>query len=563
MSSEKRAGFVVQLETVAEETDVERHQLSANGNVFMPLTDSSDGNLDEAYLHLAPCTPTLTNEQFLITEVQYYSENGDGTGDYTDEPVKESTVFKEPLTSTEDLVQADLGAGDGFEIDFMNSSIENDLNSDQDDKEDQDHDVTGKAQYLELCQEMGVHPVSRFVRHIKNDHISLPYYGLGQGAIKPITIVLRNSLTLEKLDLTENQIDEEGTQFISKMLEENDFITDLNLSYNQIGSVGVNHIANMLCHNTGLRHLNLSGNNLEDDVIETLMEALERNKYLEEINLSKNKFSEKGGQIFGPALSANDSLQILDLSWNYIRLKGGISIAKGLKENVRLKVCCLAYNGLGEDGGLAMAEALCHNSVLRELDLTGNRISEGCISHIAKALLVNESLQILRMGKNPIMTAGAISLATAINSNENCAITLFDLTDIAVEYEFLRIITDIKSKRGDFQVNYGYVLRSGNTAQDYGKDAIDFDPNAEPTSHPLIILQENVVIRDQKLMEALKKCDKEGTYNLSPESFITVIKDLKIPVDTVKLTETLQSIANRGSGKIYFGGSTDEKIISH
>lgn len=32
------------------------------------------------------------------------------------------------------------------------------------------------------------------------------------------------------------------------------------------------------------------------------------------------------------------------------------------------------------------------------------------------------------MGKNPIMTAGAISLATAINSNENCAITLFDLT---------------------------------------------------------------------------------------------------------------------------------------
>lgn len=107
----------------------------------------------------------------------------------------------------------------------------------------------------------------------------------------------------------------------------------------------------------------------------------------------------------------------------------------------------------------------------------------------------------------------------------------FSLQDIAVEYEFLRIITDIKSKRRDFQVYYGYVLRSGNTAQDYGKDAIDFDPNAEPTSHPLIILQENVVIRDQKLMEALKKCDKEGTYNLSPESFITVIKVSNLTVN--------------------------------
>ena len=93
-----------------------------------------------------------------------------------------------------------------------------------------------------------------------------------------------------------------------------------------------------------------------------------------------------------------------------------------------------------------------------------------------------------------------------------------------MEYEFLRIVTDIKSKRQDFKVNYGYVLRSGNTAQDYGKDAIDFDLNGEPSNSPLVILHENVVIRDLKLMEALKKCDKEGTFSLSPESFISVIK---------------------------------------
>ena len=62
--------------------------------------------------------------------------------------------------------------------------------------DNQEHDIASKVQYLELCQEMGVHPVSGFVRDIKNDHISLPYYGLGQGAIKPITVVLRVSLLL-------------------------------------------------------------------------------------------------------------------------------------------------------------------------------------------------------------------------------------------------------------------------------------------------------------------------------------------------------------------------------
>lgn len=548
------AGFIVQLETVAEETDVEPHP-SVDKNVLMPLTcpPTDDNLLEPAYIHLALRTSTLSTDQFMITEVPYLAEDGEGTEEYA----KETGHFEESLDTAGNMLSVDLRSGDDFEVDVFNGSIESDFSSDMEGKEEnQDHDVTGKSQYLELCQEMGVHPVSGFVRDIKNDHIALPYYGLGQRAIKPITIVLRNSLTLEKLDLTENQIDEEGAQFISKMLEENDFITDLNLSNNRIGSEGITYIANMLCHNTGLRHLNLSGNNLYDDIIETLMESLERNKYLEEINLSKNKFSEKGGQIFGPAISANDSLQILDLSWNYIRLKGGVAIAKGLKDNVRLKVCRLAYNGFGEEGGQAIADVLLHNSVLLELDLTGNRISEGCISQIAKALLVNETLQILRLGKNPIMTTGAISLATSISANENCAITRFDLADIAVEYEFLRIINDIRSKRENFQVSHGYVLRSGNTEQDYGKDALDFDPNHEVSSHPLIILQENVVIRDQKLMEALKKCDKEGTFSLSPEGFIAVIRELKIPVDIPKLTETLHTIANRGSGKIYFGDSS-------
>ena len=129
-----KAGFVVQLETVAEEADIE-HQSPANPNIRMPSTHSSDANLEPAYLHLSLRTPTLGADQFLITEVQYVNEDGDETEECANEPVRESADLKEPaITPTEDLMRVDLGAGDSLEVDILNSSIETDLNSDLEDK---------------------------------------------------------------------------------------------------------------------------------------------------------------------------------------------------------------------------------------------------------------------------------------------------------------------------------------------------------------------------------------------------------------------------------------------
>ncbi|GAB1601430.1 leucine-rich repeat-containing protein 74B-like isoform X2, partial [Argonauta hians] len=509
--------------------------------------------------------PVITDEtpSFLLTEIHDYEDTKEKEEE--EEDVFSSEAEAVAVTSVV-LVEADNIDENllSLEVKPLDDS-QNNFEQDYDIEEHWDihteekllpQDQTGKSRYLDLCQEMGIPPASSFICHMQQDHISLPHYGLGPHGVKPISMVLRNSLTLEKLDLTENLIDGEGTQFISKMLEDNDFITDLNLSNNKIGCVGVSHIANMLATNTGLRTLNLSGNQLEDSTLEELMKGLQKNKYLENINLSKNRLGEKAGTIFGPAIGSNEYLCHLDLSWNHIRLAGSISIARGLQDNIRLKRCDLSYNGFGVEGGLAIAEALVHNTTLQELNLCANRLTDVSIEMIAKSLLVNESLQILQLGKNPMSTKGAIALVSAINNNDNTELDSLDLTNISVEYEFLRIVFDIKQKR-KFHATYGHILRSGNTMEDIGKKPIEVNSRNQ-YNQSLLILRQSVVVRDPTLMEILQKYDLDSNFTVSPDDFLAAVKECALEINTKELMQTLKGIANKGSGKIYFGDITME-----
>ncbi|XP_029643011.1 leucine-rich repeat-containing protein 74B-like isoform X1 [Octopus sinensis] len=544
------ANFTMALETVVEEHD--------DGQSSPPTLNLASPSLDSLHIHQSSLNIASTEPPpFLLTEIHDYEEEKNRNSVEEEQIPHSSVVVEEPTNESEDNTTylepgEDKDSENTFEADY---DIEEHWDIDQE-EEPLSHDVTGKSMYLDLCQEMGIHPVSSFLRHIRQDQIALPHYGLGPDAVKPISIVLRHSITLEKLDLTENLIDGEGTQFISKMLEENDFITDLNLSNNQVGPAGITHIAKMLCCNKGLRSLNLSGNRLEDSVLEQLMNALEKNKYLESIDLSKNRLGENGGEIFGVAIGSNEYLQQFDLSWNYIRLRGAVAIGKGLRDNVRLKRCNLAFNGFGIEGGFEIAEALIHNTTLQELNLTANRLTDSCIEKIAKSLLVNETLQILQLGKNPISTTGAISLVNAINNNDNTGLNLLDLTDVSVEYEFLRIVFDIKQKK-NFKAIFGHILRSGNTTEDIGKKAIEVDSRNQ-YKKSLLILKQSVVVRDPALMETLKKYDTEGNFTITPEDFIAAVKECALEIDTKDLMQTLKAIAKKGSGKIYFGDLATE-----
>ncbi|XP_074657398.1 uncharacterized protein LOC141910602 [Tubulanus polymorphus] len=479
---------------------------------------------------------TTNTEQILITEIKPKDDE-----DYEELGEEQN---EETAEETDDTV-SDITDSEHEKVAVIEDDYDTDLENEE--LEAEQHDLTGRHSYVKLCEQLGVVPCSYFVRHITEPQIVMKHHGLGPAGTMAIAKVLKDNITLEKIDLQGNWMEADGGRYIAKMMEDNYYITELVLADNKLGTEGAYHISRMLTVNTTLRKIDLSENGLEDRDSEYFAEVLDDNKVLSYLRLSGNAFGIRSGHVLGQAIAGNDTLEHLDLSWNEIRRSGAIAIAQGLKENVRIKSCDLSWNGFGEEGGLAIAEALTVNSTLIELDLTGNRLNIVCAEKIAKALGINDCLQTLKIGNNPISTAGAISIVSAINASESSAITVLDLTDIPVEFEFIRIVEEIQMKR-QFQVVHGNLMRSGNTTADIGKPGVD--PNVKD---PLIVLKEHIVVNDLRIVDALKKFDPGDTLCVSPDNFMQALSELEIRYKRSQINDITHKLDKFNNGTIYYG----------
>jgi Ran GTPase-activating protein (RanGAP) involved in mRNA processing and transport len=123
----------------------------------------------------------------------------------------------------------------------------------------------------------------------------LPGNSIGVESVKVFGQMLRRNTSLEVLCLgccdsvlwNENEIGDEGAEFIASGLRVNRTLRSLCLSFNNIRGAGSLSIMDALCLNTTLARLDLSNNHIEvcgDD----LEKALQKNKGLEELNLRWN-----------------------------------------------------------------------------------------------------------------------------------------------------------------------------------------------------------------------------------------------------------------------------------
>lgn len=96
--------------------------------------------------------------------------------------------------------------------------------------------------------------------------------------------------------------------------------------------------------------------------------------------------------------------------------------------------------------------------------------------------------------------------------------------DVPVEFEFLRIIEDIKAKRPNFKVVHGPILRVGNTTEDLSKPAID--PNPRRKKDPIMVLDQHIVVNDFRLLDILKRYDPDNSMTLEPQQFLAACEVL-------------------------------------
>lgn len=146
----------------------------------------------------------------------------------------------------------------------------------------------------------------------------------------------------------------ENADTVAKMLETHPIELDLS---HLVCEAELLILAKALEMNSSLEKLNLSWNQVSDAGAQALGKALEVNKTLKELYLSFNEICDQGAIALGKALSVNKTLTHLHLPCNKINELGAAALAKALETNKTLKTLVLIGNNIGDTGATALARS--------------------------------------------------------------------------------------------------------------------------------------------------------------------------------------------------------------
>ncbi len=264
--------------------------------------------------------------------------------------------------------------------------------------------------------------------------------------IKILSEALKTNTSLQSLELSMNDITDDGALHLANALKTHKTLKVLNLSDNKITDIGAQHLANALEVNISLQTLNMSHNLIGNQGARYIAKALESNKTLQELNIKRNSIGDDGTQYFAKALGTGASLQVLHLSsndditdagmqylanaletntslhelylqHNKITAVGVQHLANMLKSNKTLQLLALLHNDIGNVGAQYFAEMLKSNNILQKLYIGANNITNAGAQHLAKVLKSNTSLQVLDLRYNDIDEIGAQYLLEALETN--------------------------------------------------------------------------------------------------------------------------------------------------
>lgn len=153
-----------------------------------------------------------------------------------------------------------------------------------------------------------------------------------------------------KLDMTYNEITQQGASILANALHDNKHLQDLNISLNSISDLGVRYLA-LTINSSVLKRINLAENDISDEGAAYLAKMLATNTHLLQLSLSGNQISNHGIRMLANTLiNSSTCLEFLDLSVNkHIDDESVDSLVDMMEKNQSLKKLDLRHNNLSED----------------------------------------------------------------------------------------------------------------------------------------------------------------------------------------------------------------------
>jgi len=178
------------------------------------------------------------------------------------------------------------------------------------------------------------------------------------------------------------------SKYICSGLTKNITLQELNMSYNNIDDEGANGIAGIIQAMSMLRRLDISHCNISDAgsilISNTYMKS---NKTLKELIISW-----KNDQI-----TINTKSSDLSLPGKHIGDTGAILISKFLYSKTMIKKLDISHNNIRNDGVIAISNCLKQNNTLQELNISGNCIGTKGAEKLGEVIEMNQHLLKLRV----------------------------------------------------------------------------------------------------------------------------------------------------------------------
>ena len=182
--------------------------------------------------------------------------------------------------------------------------------------------------------------------------------------------VIQNCMKIKQLDLSYHQFNTEAIAVMCDVIKLDFTVKKLSISNCGITSSGIKRVIETLSDfNHSLKKLDVSSNNLSDDGAEAIGDYLSKSSILCELNVSQTGITILGAVKIANALEVNTTLKKLDISCNSISDDGAIAFGDRLKTNNTLVKLDLSLNGITVKSMGTFSEAIEVNKGLRTLKL--------------------------------------------------------------------------------------------------------------------------------------------------------------------------------------------------
>jgi hypothetical protein len=144
----------------------------------------------------------------------------------------------------------------------------------------------------------------------------------------------------EEIWMRNVELSDKAAAHLANALVESRVLLELWLSNCEVSDCGAGELARALSHpHTILKFLNLSGNNIGDNGASDLFSALEMNEGLQSLFLNENRIGDEGAIALANVIRKNKSLREIYLWDNQITDVGADAIANALLLNKTLTKC--------------------------------------------------------------------------------------------------------------------------------------------------------------------------------------------------------------------------------